>query len=408
MLVGRRLSIGIFFDGLSVPPKEGAAVHTYELATALAEQEGVHVTMIVADRSRATLEQLGEQSFDTILLPPDDYYDREKILQLLKEYTFDVVQNKNSYYIASVLGPVAEALSLPLVAEHHDVETDLRFLYDTAADTLFQAEMQQLATDYSTRARVISSYDYEKLKKTALPEHVKKLFYLPVSLGGKYAPQGICATFNKTCVFVGNMPYVPNRQAAIRIIERIAPKMADFTFLIVGRESDALAEYVQGPNVRLLGPVADLSAVFRDAAIGLAPLEQGSGIKIKVITYLAAGLPIVATDVALRGFPKDDAVFEADDDQDFIEKIRQTAADKSRWSTLSQSARKVYDDNFSHQRVVDAILPIYTQVATAKTTRSFPGRDVGSPDMRRFPWHLELRSVDQPTVESRTHIRGSK
>lgn len=408
MSVSDHLSIGIFFDGLSIPPKEGATVHTYELATALADRDGVHVTMIVADRSRATLEQLAAQSFDTILLPPDHYYDRNKISELLEERAFDVVQNKNAYYVASVLGPVAEALSVSLVVEHHDVEADLLFLYDTPEDVVFQSEMQQLATDYSVRSRVISSYDYEKLQRSVLPEHAKKLFYLPVSLGGQYAPQRACATYGKSCVFVGNMPYAPNRRAAIRIIERIAPKMPDFTFLIIGRESEALVGRVRSHNVRLLGPVADLSAAFGDAAVGLAPLEIGSGIKIKVITYLAAGMPVIATEVALRGFPDRDAVIEADDDQDFVNKIRLATADRSRWDVLSQDARKTYDDTFSHRKTVDVLLSIYSQAANEKVTRTFPGKDIGPPDMRRFPWHLELRSIDRPTVASMTLIRGLK
>ncbi len=55
------------------------------------------------------------------------------------------------------------------------------------------------------------------------------------------------------------------------------------------------------PQVRFLGLVDDLTAVYRDAGILLSPLTFGSGLKIKLVEAMGHGKAIVATPVTLQG-----------------------------------------------------------------------------------------------------------
>lgn len=104
------------------------------------------------------------------------------------------------------------------------------------------------------------------------------------------------------CLFVGSFDYSPNRGAARVIATKLAPALPDAAFLLVGRNPPP----VQQPNVFCPGFVQDLPGVLSLADIALCPLQHGSGTKLKMMDYLAAGLPIVTTDVGAAGIPLED------------------------------------------------------------------------------------------------------
>jgi len=49
--------------------------------------------------------------------------------------------------------------------------------------------------------------------------------------------------------------------------------------------------------------VDDLNAALSIATLAIAPITSGSGIKVKMLDYCAAGLPILGTPLAFRGLP---------------------------------------------------------------------------------------------------------
>jgi glycosyltransferase involved in cell wall biosynthesis len=55
------------------------------------------------------------------------------------------------------------------------------------------------------------------------------------------------------------------------------------------------------PGVRVLGFVEDLGELLAQGRLLLAPLFSGAGTRIKVLTALAHGLPVVSNALGLRG-----------------------------------------------------------------------------------------------------------
>lgn len=106
------------------------------------------------------------------------------------------------------------------------------------------------------------------------------------------------------CVYVGAYDYEPNREAADAICEEIAPAMPAVTFVLAGRNPPASTP----PNVETPGFVDDLPGLLSRADVALCPLTTGSGTKLKVMDYLAAGLPIVTTEVGTQGIEIEDGV----------------------------------------------------------------------------------------------------
>ncbi len=59
-------------------------MHVYVVARSLAMDFGQEVTLVMADRGWAGHEALGREPFRTLLLPPDSYYDRSEMAQVVQ------------------------------------------------------------------------------------------------------------------------------------------------------------------------------------------------------------------------------------------------------------------------------------------------------------------------------------
>lgn len=106
-------------------------------------------------------------------------------------------------------------------------------------------------------------------------------------------------------LFVGNLHYQPNAEAATALIAMVARLRAHGMLVrarIVGRGP---APALGSPEVVLRGPVPEhrFDAEFRGISLAVAPLAAGSGMKMKMLDYLAAGLPVLATREAVAGLP---------------------------------------------------------------------------------------------------------
>lgn len=149
-------------------------------------------------------------------------------------------------------------------------------------------------------------------------------------------------------LFVGSW-HEPNNEAA-RAIAQFAAELPTTGFLLVGSHVDALREDVLPPNVLTLGLVPDLvkTSLLATVDVALAPLLSGSGTNLKVVEYLAAGIPVVSTDVGLRGL--DPAVLPVSGVaiEDFPAAIRDTLADPAavqRAAAAAPAVRARYDWN---------------------------------------------------------------
>lgn len=88
------------------------------------------------------------------------------------------------------------------------------------------------------------------------------------------------------------------------IVTRLITELPGASLLIVGKSAskrllDFEARYPK--VVKITGYVDDLDAVLFASTALLAPLVFGSGVKIKLIDAMSAGLPIIATPVAFEG-----------------------------------------------------------------------------------------------------------
>lgn len=103
-------------------------------------------------------------------------------------------------------------------------------------------------------------------------------------------------------LMVGNYHYAATREGARFVLDRVVARVLErhprVVFRFVG---PGLSSSLSHANVEIPGFMDDLPTEYRRAAVVIAPITSGGGIKIKVIEALAMGRFLVATPKALEG-----------------------------------------------------------------------------------------------------------
>jgi GT2 family glycosyltransferase/glycosyltransferase involved in cell wall biosynthesis len=105
--------------------------------------------------------------------------------------------------------------------------------------------------------------------------------------------------------FIGGFNHPPNVDAAVWLVEAIMPLVwaeePDITCVLIGADMPAAITALERPNIRVLGHVPVLERVLGQLRLTVAPLRFGAGLKGKVLTSMAMGLPCVTTPCGVEG-----------------------------------------------------------------------------------------------------------
>jgi GT2 family glycosyltransferase len=182
----------------------------------------------------------------------------------------------------------------------------------------------------------------------------------------------------RNIVFVGGYQHVPNVDAVLYFVKEILPllkeKIPDVKFYAVGSNPPEEILNLASPDVEITGYVEDLTSLLNKMRISVAPLRYGAGIKGKIGTALAAGLPSVATRIAAEGMllSVDENILLADQPSEFCEQIFRLYNDPDLWSKLSTSgiafARSSWGDVAAYSILMDILMQLNLDV-TKKTAR---------------------------------------
>jgi len=108
-------------------------------------------------------------------------------------------------------------------------------------------------------------------------------------------------------IFTGNMPYYANYDAAIYFTKEIFPlvlkEIPEAKFYIVGQNPPFRVRSLANRSVIVTGFVKDINEEYLKSAVNIAPMRFGAGTLNKIIESLVLGVPVIATPIAVEGFP---------------------------------------------------------------------------------------------------------
>ena len=204
---------------------------------------------------------------------------------------------------------IAAAPGMPIIYDSQNVEADLKasmFRDDEggrkAVELVAQLEAEACAhaslvvcCTEDDRRRLIERYGVAANIVHVIPNgaSIVSAVFTPWTARDLTAPR---------CVFAGS-GHAPNLEAAAIVIEAAA-SLPEVGFDLVGDLASGLGHLALPPNVVLHGRVSDAEKqrLFAHAALALNPMKVGSGSNLKLVDYLAAGLPVLSSPVGARGF----------------------------------------------------------------------------------------------------------
>lgn len=109
-----------------------------------------------------------------------------------------------------------------------------------------------------------------------------------------------------TVLFVGNFTHLPNRDAALWLAEEIMPavraRQPGARLRIVGSAPPPEVLALAGEGVEIVADAPSIEGHLAEAAVVMAPVRTGGGMRIKVLEALARGKAVVTTSRGAEGY----------------------------------------------------------------------------------------------------------
>lgn len=132
---------------------------------------------------------------------------------------------------------------------------------------------------------------------------------------------------DQTLLFTGNMDYAPNVDAVTHFVRTLFPEILkhhpETRLVIAGQRPVKQVMDLKSDNIEITGFVEDLSVMYDEADVVIAPLRFGAGTQNKVLEAMAMGVPVVCTDIGFKGLEIEsgEGVIHAPEDKEFIDQV---------------------------------------------------------------------------------------
>jgi polysaccharide biosynthesis protein PslH len=173
-----------------------------------------------------------------------------------------------------------------------------------------------------------------------------RIVRIPLGAGLPPRPADPAGAAPPGLLFVGNFMHPPNVTAAVRLADRILPRirlvLPDARLTIVGPHPPATLRAREPEGVIATGEVPDVHPYLDAAAVVVAPLDLGGGMRIKVTEALAAGKALVASPLAVEGLDATpgEQYLLAESDDEIVESCLALLRDPALRVRLANGARE--------------------------------------------------------------------
>lgn len=168
-------------------------------------------------------------------------------------------------------------------------------------------------------------------------------------------------------LYVGTLSWEPNVDGLLWFIEGAWPELRarhpGLRLHIIGRSPDSRlsAAAARAGGIILHGFVADLGDYYARSRVFVAPLRFGSGMKVKVVSAMGYGIPVVTTSIGVEGLDvaNGEQVAWSDQLSAMAALIDRLLVDREAWLRMRDAARALVRSRYTWARVLqdlDAVL----------------------------------------------------
>lgn len=271
----------------------------------------------------------------------------------------DIVQIEQQASGVLLIPFIKRVLKKPVVIDCHDVFQALRIRHTSTLRRILETFLEKLAYKNADLLLVVSENERQHLSSAGF--QINKIMVVPngadiffknafegKEIQKKYGLEGC-----QIVVFVGNLAYLPNREAIQLISSVIAPRVLqeieNVKFVVVGKTQNEM----HLPGIMFTGFVDDVADILRISDVAVAPLLHGSGTRLKILEYFSCGLPVVSTSVGADGLDVKNGynIFIDDDLESFTLRIIELLKNKKMSIAMGKAARVLAETTYNWERI---------------------------------------------------------
>jgi len=184
----------------------------------------------------------------------------------------------------------------------------------------------------------------------------------------KKEPQKIPIVF-----FQANFSWLQNIEAASTLVEKIFPlikeKISVVQCRIVGQSAKEKVGGLGKKDIKVIDlENSDIKGVidaYKKATVFVAPLEGPGGTRLKILGAMAAGVPIVTSQIGIEGIEavNNQEVLVGRNWREMAEKTISLLKNKKVYDQLALNARKLVEEKYSYKSIADLLSRFYLEVS---------------------------------------------
>lgn len=285
----------------------------------------------------------------------------------------NLVQVESPYFFDLVFKHAKKA-RLPIILSEHNVEFKAETFF--RPNSLLQSsmllqvrKMEENATRNADMIFVVSEedlvclnrlYEVERKRMTIVPNGIalERFKKMP---NRERAKKILNMAKRKVVIFIGSLfrPNVEAVKAILKIAKHVGDK--DILFLVVGSVGKL---FKNTENVIFTGTISDTLPYLAASDIAINPSLMGGGTSLKMLEYLAAGLPTITTRNGMRGLEiKAGQHVIVSKINDFATTIVNVAKDNALRDKLRYKARNLVQEKYDWKKIAERVLEVYARFA---------------------------------------------
>ncbi len=240
-----------------------------------------------------------------------------------------------------------------------------------AADEMKQREHKAIR---AVDASIVHSTAELELLQPELPSVKLHVFPLIMDVPGTNK----AFSDRKDIVFVGGYQHTPNVDAVQYFVLEIMPllrtRLPGVCFYAVGSKPPSEIQALTCEDVISTGFVEDLTPLLDKMRVSVAPLRFGAGIKGKIGTAMAVGLPVVATTMAAEGMSLTDGenILIADGAEEFADKVVKIYENEALWNRISHNGLKFAESAWGAEAAWKILHDILADISITTNRSLYP------------------------------------
>jgi glycosyltransferase involved in cell wall biosynthesis len=173
-------------------------------------------------------------------------------------------------------------------------------------------------------------------------------------------------------VFIGGFRHPPNVDAAVWLADDIFPlvraRVPGAHLTIVGADPPGVVQGRAGGPVTVTGRVPSIWPYLESAAVVVAPVRSGGGMRLKVLQAMALGRAVVTTSRGAAGVwnpPEEPTLCVADDAPGIADQVAALLASPAKRSALGERARAAVLAHHRPDQFAQRLLATYDELAAS-------------------------------------------